>query len=250
MRPKTDKEIEIMRQGGKELARILNDLSSKVIPGATGKDISASAAQEIKSAGLQPILLGYQGYPDVMCISVNEGVVHGIPSKDEFKSGDVVKLDLTIGHKGLIVDSALTVIAGDADSNADISRLLRGTKSALDAGITAVKGQGTRVGDIAAAIQAVLDKNKLGIVRDLVGHGVGYDVHEDPNVPNYGVSGTGPSLLAGVTIAIEPMATLGDWQVNILKDGWTIVSRDGSLTAHFEHTVLVTDKGAEILTIE
>lgn len=249
MRPKTDQEIDIMREGGKALAEILKQLAAKVQPGIFPKEISAEAAKEIKNRNLQAVLLGYQGYPDVMCISVNDAVVHGIPTKEKFVEGDVVKLDLTIGHKGMIVDSALTVVVGNGRYSADIDRLLSGTKMALDAGVSAIKGEGTRVGDIASAVQNVLDKNKLGVVRDLVGHGVGYDVHEDPNVPNYGVAGTGPSLLAGVTLAVEPMATLGGWQVSLLPDGWTIVTGDGSLAAHFEHTVLVTDKGAEILTI-
>jgi methionyl aminopeptidase len=183
----------------------------------------------------------------VICISVNEGIVHGIPNNIVFKDGDVVKLDLTLGHKGMIVDSAITVVAG-SNNNADVTRLIEGTKKSLDAGIAAIKGSGTRVGDIAAAVQKVLDQYKLGIIRDLVGHGVGYDIHEQPNVPNYGIAGTGPVLSAGMTIAIEPMATLGDWQINMSKDGWTITTRDGSLGAHFEHTVLVTEKSAEILT--
>lgn len=249
MRPKTDKELEIMREGGKELARILTKLGEEVQPDVSGKEVSEIAAAEIRASGLRAVLLGYQGYPNVMCISVNEAVVHGIPDKKKFKESDIVKLDLTVSHKGLIIDSAITVVVGSGQQSADVNRLIRGTKTALDRGISAIKGEGTRVGDIASSVQDVLDNNRLGIVRDLVGHGVGYDVHEDPNIPNYGVSGTGPALLAGVTLAIEPMATLGDWRVNVLDDGWTIVSRDGSLTAHFEHTVLVTDKGAEILTI-
>jgi methionyl aminopeptidase len=247
MQPKNAKELDLMREGGRELARMLRLLSDMVAPGATPKDLAAKAAEEIKKARMQPVLLGYQGYPDVICITVNDGVVHGIPSRVEFKDGDVVKLDLTIGNKGMIVDAATTVVSG-SKRDADVERLLAGTRRALDAGIGAIKGSGTRVGDIASAIQEVLDKNKLGIVRDLIGHGVGYDVHEDPNVPNYGVKGTGASLLPGVTLAIEPMATLGDWRVNVLRDGWTIVTQDGSLAAHFEHTVLVTDDGAEILT--
>jgi methionyl aminopeptidase len=248
MRPKSPKEIELMREAGRELATILHELSKMVVPGTAPKEISAKASELIKKAGMQAVLLGYQGYPDVICISVNDGVVHGIPSKEPFKENDIVKLDLTIGHKGMIVDAATTVVAGGQSPSGDIKRLLSGTKRALEVGITAIKGQGTRVGDIAAAVQDVLDKNKLGIIRDLVGHGVGYDVHEDPNVPNYGVKGTGPSLIAGVTIAIEPMATLGDWRINVLNDGWTIVTRDGSMAAHFEHTVLITEDSAEILT--
>lgn len=248
MRPKTPDEIEAMREGGRKLAAILNKLALRVQPGVSGKDISAIAAEEIKSAGLQPVLLGYEGFPDVICISVNEGLVHGIPTAKKFEPSDVVKLDLTAAYKSMVIDSAITVTAGGEPSG-DVKRLLSGTKMALDAGIAAISGDGTRVGDIAAAVQDVLTRNKLGIIRDLVGHGVGYAVHEDPNIPNYGVAGTGPTLRAGSTIAIEPMAALGDWQVSILKDGWTVVSRDGSLTAHFEHTVLITGDGAEILTL-
>jgi methionyl aminopeptidase len=248
MRPKSDKEIELMREGGKELARILNKLAAQAVPGASGRDIASSALSEVKLAGLQPILLGYEGFPDAICVSVNDAIVHGIPIKDKFKEGDVVKLDLTVAHKGMVVDSALTVVVGSKSPSADVKRLLDGSKRSLLAGIDAIKGDGTRVGDISAAVQEVLDKNKLGIVKDLVGHGVGYGVHEEPNIPNYGVRGTGPVLMSGMTIAIEPMATLGDWRVDFLKDGWTVVSRDGTLSAHFEHTVLITDDGAEILT--
>lgn len=249
MRPKTDKEIQLMREGGRELARILNLLAGRVKVGVSGAEIAAEAAAQIKAAGLQPVLRGYHGYPDCICISVNEGVVHGIPSKNKFNEGDVVKLDLAVGNQGMIVDSALTVVATNKALSPDVKRLLDGTKHALEIGISAVKGAGTKVGDISAAIEDELNKYKLGIVRDLVGHGVGYSVHEEPNVPNYGSKGKGATLPTGVTIAIEPMATLGGWQVGILKDGWTIVTRDQSLSAHFEHTVLVTEDGAEILTI-
>lgn len=218
-----------------------------VEPGAVPADISAQAAKKIKTAGLLPVLLGYENFPDVMCISVNQAIVHGRPPKTPIKSGDVVKLDLTVGYRSMIVDSAVTVIAGGSPPEAS-RRLVAGTKAALDAGIAAISGSGTRVGDISAAVQDVLNKHRLGIIRDLVGHGVGYAIHEDPNIPNYGVAGTGPVLSAGMTIAIEPMATLGDWQIEILKDGWTVITRDGSLGAHFEHTVLITQDGAEILT--
>ena len=196
---------------------------------------------------MQPVVLGYQGFPDVLVVSVNDAIVHGVPTKNPFKDGDVVKLDLTLGYKAMVVDSAITVIAGDKQP-AEVKRLLDGTKKALEAGITAIKGDGTRVGDISAAVQNVLEKHQLGVIRDLVGHGVGYSIHEEPNIPNYGVSGTGPVLSAGMTIAIEPMASLGDWQVNIKKDG-TVLMRDGSIGAHFEHTVVITEDGAEILTL-
>jgi methionyl aminopeptidase len=249
MNPKSPAEIEIMHEGGKMLATILNDLVGQVAPGITPKNIAKSAAEQIKKAGMQPVVLGYEGFPDVICISVNQEIVHGIPKNNPIKDGDVVKLDLTLGFKSMVVDSARTVIAGTS-VNADTKRLVEGTKKSLEAGIAAIKGSGTRVGDIAAAVQKVLDQHKLGVIRDLVGHGVGYDIHEQPNIPNYGVAGTGPILSAGMTIAIEPMASLGDWQIGVAKDGWTIVMKDGSLGAHFEHTVLITEDGAEILTID
>lgn len=229
------------------MAQILQDLSHTVQQGKTPKDISTQAAKAIKQAGLSPVLLGYEGFNDVMCVSVNEAIVHGMPSKIPFKKGDVVKLDLTLGNKGLVVDSAVTVVVGQ-EPTGDVKRLLEGTRKALDAGIAAIKGDGTRVGDISAAAQKVMDQYRLGIIRDLVGHGVGHAIHEAPNVPNYGVAGTGPVLHAGSTIAIEPMAALGDWHIKIASDKWTIVMADGSIGAHFEHTVLITNDGAEILT--
>jgi methionyl aminopeptidase len=237
-----------MREGGHRLARILHDLAAKVEPGIVPQELAKIAAAEVEKAGLQAVLRGFEGYNDVMCISVNQAIVHGVPSKEAFGEGDVVKLDLTVSYKGLVVDSALTVVASKDKPPADVTRLLEGTQKALEAGINAVKGAGTRVGDISAAVEDVLNRHKLGVVHDLVGHGVGYGIHEEPNIPNFGVVGTGPVLPAGATIAIEPMATLGDWRVNILKDGWTVVTRDGSLSAHFEHTVLVTEDSAEILT--
>jgi methionyl aminopeptidase len=245
MRPKTPAEIEIMREGGRRLASILQDLGGKVQAGIKPVEISADAAQQVKKAQVQPVVLGYHNFPDVMCVSVNQAIVHGVPQKTPFKNGDVVKLDLTLGYKSMVVDSALTVVVGGASG--DVKRLVEGTKKSLDAGIAAIKGSGTRVGDISSAVQDVLNKYKLGIIRELVGHGVGYDIHEAPNIPNYGVAGTGPILSAGMTIAIEPMASLGDWPVKILKDS-TVEMKDGSIGAHFEHTVLVTENGAEILT--
>jgi methionyl aminopeptidase len=249
MSPKSPVEINIMREGGKMLAAILNELSRQVQPGLSPKDIAKVASELIKKNKMQPVVLGYEGFPDVICVSVNNEIVHGIPKHQPFKDGDVVKLDLTLGYKNMVVDSAITVVAGE-NANADVKRLVEGTKKSLGAGIAAISGSGTRVGDIGSAVQKVLGQNKLGVVRDLVGHGVGYGIHEAPNIPNYGAAGTGPVLSVGMTIAIEPMATLGDWQINIAKDGWTVVTRDGSLGAHFEHTVLITEDGAEILTQE
>jgi methionyl aminopeptidase len=248
MRAKTPTDLENMRAGGKLLAGILQDLAGKVKPGITPKDLSADCAAQIKKHKMQPVVLGYDGFPDVICISVNDAIVHGIPGNQPIRSGDLVKLDLTLGYKGMINDSAVTVLAGGHGS-AGVQRLLDGTKAALDAGIAAIKGEGTRVGDISQAVQDVLEKDyKLGVIRELVGHGVGYEIHESPNIPNYGVAGTGPLLHPGMTIAIEPMAALGDWHIAIGKDKNTIFMKDGSLGAHFEHTVLITEDGAEIFT--
>jgi methionyl aminopeptidase len=249
MRAKTPADLKSMREGGKLLAAILKDLSGKVEAGVTPKDLAADAAQQIKEHNMQPVVLGYDGFPDVICISVNNAIVHGIPGNQPIRQGDLVKLDLTLGYKGMINDSAVSVIAGGHGS-AGVQRLLDGTKAALDAGIAAVKGEGTRVGDISQAVQDVLEKEyNLSVIRELVGHGVGYQIHEAPNIPNYGVAGTGPVLHAGMTIAIEPMASLGDWHIAVARDKNTIIMKDGSLGAHFEHTVLVTEDACEILTL-
>jgi len=249
MKAKSPADLEHMRQGGKLLAAILQDLAGKVKPGITPKELAVDAAAQIKRYKMQPVVLGYDGFPDVICISVNEAIVHGIPGNQPIRSGDLVKLDLTLGYKGMINDSAVSVLAGGHGS-AGVQRLLDGTKAALDAGIAAIKGEGTRVGDISQAVQDVLEKEyHLGVIRELVGHGVGYEIHESPNIPNYGVAGTGPALHAGMTIAIEPMAALGDWHIAFAKDKSTIVMKDGSLGAHFEHTVLITEDGYEILTL-
>lgn len=247
MRAKTPTEIDIMREGGGKLAEILRTLSEKVEVGVLPTDIAKIASREIKKQGMQAVVLGYEGFPDVMCISVNSNIVHGVPQKDPFKQGDIVKLDLTLGYKGLVLDSAITTVAGEL-KNPDAKRLIEGTRKSLEAGIAAIKGDGTRVGDISAAVQDTLQSFQLGIIRELVGHGVGYGIHEDPNIPNYGVAGTGPVLSSGMTIAIEPMASLGDWKIEVLRDGQTIAMADRSLGAHFEHTVLITEDGSEILT--
>lgn len=244
---KTADEIEIMREGGRRTAKILDELAKMVVPGATPQQISKKAAELIKNADMQAVVLGYEGFPDVMCVSVNDAIVHGVPTNKKFKKGDVVKLDLTPAYKNLVLDTAITLVVGGQPSP-DAKRLLDGTKEALDAAIAAIHGDGTCVGDISAAAEGVMKQYKLGVIRDLVGHGVGYGIHEDPHIPNYGTAGTGPKLSAGQTIAIEPMAALGDWHIVQAKDGQTIRMADGSLGAHFEHTVLITNTGAEILT--
>jgi len=246
-RVKTKAEIEAMRESGRMLASVLQTLKLHVKPGVSTKDLAIIAARELKAFGVEGPFLGYQGFPDVICISLNDEVVHGIPRADRIiKDGDIVSLDFGVNYRGMITDSAITMIAGKATNKQHLD-LIKHTQEALEAGIAAVHDR-VRVGDIAASVEGVLNHFKYGIVRDLVGHGVGHELHEDPNIPNYGRPNTGPWLEKGMTIAIEPMATLGGDQVYMADDNWTVLTRDGSWAAHFEHTVLITADGAEILT--
>lgn len=244
---KTLAEIEAMRESGAILATVLAYLEKQIAPGQTTKHLADLAAKELKTLGGKPAFLGYQGFPDVICISVNDEVVHGIPSTHKvLQEGDIVGLDFGVTYQNMITDSAITVVIGDyLESSHKV--LVETTKASLTAGIKAVK-DGVQTQDIGSAVQAVLDKQRLGIVRELVGHGVGHHVHEEPNIPNYGTRGKGERLEAGMTIAIEPMATLGDYKVQLDADRWTIRTKDRSLAAHFEHTVLITNNGFEILT--
>jgi len=244
-RVKTPKEITDMRESGRILAAILKQIPARVAPGVTGRDIAQFCKAELKGFGVSAPFLGYGGFPDVICISPNDVVVHGIPNATPFKDGDVVGFDFGVQHNGMITDSAFTMVVGASTKTK--KRLLQQTERSLYAGIEHVKN-GVRTGDIAAGVQKVLDHAQLGIVRELVGHGVGHHVHEDPNIPNYGMAGTGSALKTGMTIAIEPMASLGDHRVKMDADGWTIRTADGSLAAHFEHTVLITPGSYEILT--
>jgi methionyl aminopeptidase len=226
---------------------VLNILRRELASGMSTKDLAEIAKKELRSLGGKPAFLGYYGFPDVICTSVNDEVVHGIPRSDKIiNDGDVLSLDFGVTYKGMITDAAITTIVGGT-ANAKVKKLVSITEESLMAGINTLH-DGVHVGDIGNAIESVLKQGKYGIVRDLVGHGVGHELHEDPNIPNYGRSGTGPVLTAGMTIAIEPMVTLGSYRVFMDKDGWTIHTSDGSLSAHFEHTVLITKDGAEILT--
>jgi methionyl aminopeptidase len=246
---KTEAEIQAMREGGKILASILRDLKVYVQPGMTGLDVDAWVASEITARGATATYKTAEvGFPNVICISRNEEIVHGVPKDEPFEKGDVVGFDLVITYKGMKTDSAFTMVVGEEPKGA-LKHLLKETERSLYAGIDAIKGEGTRIGDISAAVEKVLVGAKLGIIRELVGHGVGHEMHMPPEVPNYGRAGSGVILRAGDTIAIEPMAALGGERINSKhEDGWTISTRDGSLAAHFEHTVLITQDGAEILT--
>lgn len=246
MKPKTPDEIQAMRKGGRMLATVLQHLKANVKAGMTPKDASAMAAKELDRLGGKPAFKGFEGFPDIICISNNHEVQHSIPSEVAFKDGDIVNFDFGVLHKGLVTDAGLTLCIGGQPDKAG-ARLLEGTERALYAGIDQVKA-GARVGDISAAVEAVLRSYNLGIVRELVGHGVGHQLHESPEIPNYGRAGTGPVLKVGMTIAIEPITTLGDHRIFQAHDGWTLLTVDGSRSAQFEHTVLVTEDGCEILT--
>lgn len=244
---KTATEISSMRISGHMLASVLALLSTYTEVGMTTKEVAEKAKLELRSLGGQPSFLGYQGFPDVLCISVNDEVVHGIPSaKKTIQDGDIVSLDFGVTYKGMITDAAISIIVGNPRLND--KRLVDTTKLSLDAAIGQIKA-GVRVGDIGFAVQQVLEPAGYGIVRDLVGHGVGHELHEEPNIPNYGKAGRGQRLEAGMTIAVEPMATLAGYRIKTDKDGWTIRTYDGSRSAHFEHTILITENGAEVLTL-
>ncbi len=244
---KTNAEIAAMRESGRMLATVLAAIKPKVVAGVSTKQLADEAAKELESLGGIPSFKGYQGFPDVICISVNDEVVHGIPSTEIIiKDGDIVGLDFGVTYKGMITDSAISVISGKPKQKGHIL-LLTDTENAMMAGVASLKDQ-VRTGDIGSAIENSLKHRKYGIVRDLVGHGVGHEVHEDPNIPNVGRPNTGPWLSKGMTIAIEPMVTLGSEAVYIANDGWTVLTKDGSWSAHFEHTVLITEDGGEILT--
>lgn len=244
-RIKTDREIDAMREGGKILATILELLVQKTEVGLTPRDMAVLAAKELKAHGAEAPFLGYHGFPDVICISVNNQVQHCIPNGRPYEQGDVVNYDFGVKYKGMITDAGVTIGVGTL--SADDKRLVDGTKRALDSAVNIVKN-GVRVGDISNVIESVLIEEDLGIVRELVGHGVGHDLHEEPDIPNYGWAKTGTILKSGMTVCIEPITTLGDEDIYVDKDGQSIYTVDGSKSAQFEHTILVLDKGCEILT--
>lgn len=246
MRPKTDSEIAAMRTSGRILATVLEKIRRDVRAGMTPKNVSALAASETARLGGRPAFKGFEGYPDIICISNNNEVQHSIPNDVPFKNGDIVNFDYGVVVDGMVTDAGISLCIGGTP-DADGARLLKGTEEALYAGIDMVR-EGARVGDISAAVEKVLRSYNLGIVRELVGHGVGHELHEAPEIPNYGRAGSGPMLKAGMTIAIEPITTLGDYRIFGAHDGWTLLTMDGSRSAQFEHTVLVTRDGREILT--
>jgi methionyl aminopeptidase len=242
---KTQEEIEIMAEGGKILANALKQLKSKAVAGVTTRELDAFAENYILSCNALPAFKGYSGFPNALCASVNEVIVHGVPNDYVLKEGDIVKLDLGVLYKGFNTDSAITVLVGQ--SSFEKQRLLKATQKALRLGIKKVR-PGNTTGDIGNTIERFATDQNFGIVRELTGHGIGKKVHEEPEVLNYGKRGTGAKLVEGMVICIEPMLTLGDYKIKKANDGFGYSTKDGSVSAHFEHTIAITKNGARILT--
>ena len=243
---KSSQEIEKMRRAGRLVREVLELVRCKVKPGATTYDLEKAAEARLKELGVKAAFKGYHGYPCVLCTSINSEVVHGIPSpKRVLKQGDIVSVDFGVVIDGYYGDAAITVPVGAIDK--DAARLLKVTEASLQAGIAAVR-PGATLGDVGAAVQGVVEGEGFSVVREFVGHGIGAQMHEDPQVPNFGEVGQGMKLRPGMVIAIEPMVNAGKPDVMVLADGWTAVAKDGSMSAHFEHTVAVTHDGAAVLT--
>lgn len=242
---KSEREIELLKVAGQIVGDTHKYLIPFIKPGITTKELDNLAHKYIISRGATPSFLGYEGYPGSICTSVNEEVVHGIPSNRKLKNGDIISIDIGACYKGYHGDSAWTYTVGHV--NKEVSDLMKHTEESLFAGLSVVK-EGAHIGDIGYAVSEVAKKYNLGVVKELVGHGVGSHLHEDPDVPNYGRQGTGPVLKAGMVIAVEPMLNLGTPNIYILDDDWTIITADDKPSAHFEHTVVVTKDGYEILT--
>jgi len=242
---KSRREIDGIRRSAAILASALEMVSTQVKPGCTTGELDAKIEEFIRSAGAQPTFKGYRGFPASSCISINQEVIHGIPSDRAIKEGDLLKVDAGVTKDGFIADAAITISVGEPKK--EIRELIKTTKKALMAGINMAR-PGNRVGDISHAIETVAKEANFNVVRDYFGHGTGLALHEDPNIPNFGLAGVGAKLEAGMTLAIEPMFNLGTWKVKLMQDRWTVVTADGQVSAHFEHTVAVTENGPEVLT--
>ena len=243
---KSPDEIERMRRAGRVTAETVERLMEAVRPGMTTADLDALAEESIRSEGCTPSFKGYRGFPASICTSVNDQVVHGIPSPRVLREGDLISLDVGAVWDGYHGDSAVTVFVGSPPSDV-AEKLVRVTEDSLDAAISQIK-VGARLSDLGHAVQQVVEGAGFSVVREYVGHGVGRALHEDPQIPNYGDPGRGPVMKPGLVCAVEPMVNAGDWRTRVLADRWTVVTADGSLSAHFEHTIAVTDEGVDVLT--
>jgi methionyl aminopeptidase len=243
---KSDDEIAIMRQAGRIVVEVLNLLVERLRPGLVERELDEIVSREFARRGVTPTFLGFLGYPATVCVSVNDEIVHGIPGDRVIQDGDIVSIDLGCTYKGFVADTAITVGVGSISKEAE--RLIAVTKEALARGIGAAAAS-ARLGEIGAAIETYVEGEGLSIVREYVGHGVGREMHEDPQVPNFGPPDRGPILRKGMVLAIEPMVNMGGWRTKRDPDNWTVRTLDGSLSAHFEHTIAITDGEAEVLTV-
>lgn len=245
---KSNREIELMREAGRIVALAHKRVAEAITPGISTMDLDMIAEKTIREAGATPSFKGYNGFSGSICASINEVVIHGIPKKNKIlKNGDIISIDIGAEYKGYHGDSAMTHAVGNISE--EKQRLIDVTKASFYEGLKYAKPN-NRLSDISHAIQSYVESNGFGVVRDYTGHGVGRKLHEDPSIPNYGHEGMGPLLRKGMTLAIEPMVTAGNYEVKTLKDGWTTVTVDGSASAHYEHSIVITDDGYEILTID
>jgi|UniRef100_A0A7C3WI99 methionyl aminopeptidase len=242
---KSAAEIAKMEVASRIVAEILEEIKGHIRPGVETRELDELAEELCRRRRVQPAFKGYRGYPASLCVAVNEEVVHGIPGPRQLKAGDIIGLDFGVRYDGFYGDAAITVAVGEVSPKAQL--LLKATEEALYAGIAKMR-IGGRLSDISHAIQTTVERYGFSVIRQFVGHGIGRALHEDPQIPNFGPPGRGPIIRAGMTFAIEPMTSAGSWQVKLLPDGWTAVTQDGSLSAHFEHTVALTDKGVLILS--
>jgi methionyl aminopeptidase len=242
---KSDREIAAMRQAGRIVAAVLEVLKSKLMPGMKTKELDVIAARELEKLGAKPSFKGYQGFPASLCVSVNDEIVHGIPGERVIDEGDIVSLDLGAIFDGFQGDAAITVALDKAGPQA--TRLVKTAEGALEAGITAAH-PGATLGDISSAIQDYAESRGYSVVREYTGHGIGRQMHEEPKIPNFGHPGEGPGLKKGMTLALEPMLNAGDWRTRLGNNHWQVLTADGSLSAHFEHTIAITDSEPEVLT--
>jgi len=242
---KSDQEIATMRQAGRIVATVLEVLKLQVRPGMKTEELDVIVARELESLGARPSFKGYRGFPANLCVSVNNEIVHGIPGKRVLHEGDIVSLDFGAIFMGFHSDAAVTAGVGNISPEAE--QLMQTTEGALKAGIAAAY-PGARLGDISAAIQHYAESRGYSVVREYTGHGIGREMHEEPQIPNFGPPGQGPVLKKGMTLALEPMVNIGDWHTRLGDNHWTVFTSDGSLSAHFEHTIVVTDAEPEVLT--
>lgn len=242
---KSEHDLEQMRICGRILSTVMDRLRESLKTGITTSEIDGEAEKMVLQEGALPAFKGYRGFPASVCISINEEIVHGIPGQRRLEDGDVVSLDLGVNYRGYFTDGAITVILGRSDGRT--KRLVEVTKKALEEGIRFACA-GRRLSDISHAVQQFVEKNGFSVVRDYVGHGIGLNLHEEPEIPNYGRPNEGPLLKAGMVLAIEPMVNMGTWESRLLENGWTAVTKDGLCSAHFEHTVAITQDGPQILT--